>query len=257
MSADPDPGGETEEIPARYARRSLVDPRYSLANPAALAAMQERQRAMLALLRRQGRDDLATITLLEVGSGSGGNLLELLWLGFAPAHLAGIELLPERHAAARTRLPEAVSLTLGDASVVNVTPASVDIVYASTVFSSLLDDAFQQRLADAMWRAVKPGGGVLWYDFTVGNPSNRDVRGVPLGRVRELFPEGAVQAGRVTLAPPLARRLARLDPRLYAVANAFPLLRTHVLAWIAKPLARDGSDGTAARIIASLHQRTS
>ena len=234
MSADADRHGETDEVRARYARRAVADPRYSLANPAALAAVQERQRAMLALLREQGRDDLSAITLLEVGSGSGGNLLELLWLGFAPAHLAGIELLPERHAAARARLPEAVSLTLGDASVVSVAPASVDIVYASTVFSSLLDDAFQQRLADAMWRAVRPGGGVLWYDFVVDNPNNRDVRGVPLRRVRELFPEGSVRARRVTLAPPLARRLARLDPRLYAVANALPFLRTHVLAWVGK-----------------------
>lgn len=239
MSADPD-RHETDELRARYARRAAADPRYSLANPAALAAMQERQRAMLALLRRQGRDDLSAITLLEVGSGSGGNLLELLWLGFAPEHLAGIELLAERHAAARARLPEAVALTLGDACTVPVAPESVDIVYASTVFSSLLDDAFQQRLADAMWRAVRPGGGVLWYDFVVDNPNNRDVRGVPLRRVRELFPEGSVRARRVTLAPPLARRLARLDPRLYAVANALPFLRTHVLAWVGKPGALTG-----------------
>ncbi len=40
---------------------------------------------------------------------------------------------------------------------------------------------------------------------------------------------------RVTLAPPLARPLCRMHPGLYPVANALPWLRTHVLAWIAKP----------------------
>ena len=105
----------------------------------------------------------------------------------------------------------------------------------STVFSSLLDDAFQQRLADAMWRWTKPGGAVLWYDFTVNNPSNPDVRGVPLARVRELFPQGRITTRRVTLAPPLSRLVCRVHPAAYGLFNALPWLRTHVLCWIAKP----------------------
>jgi len=132
-------------------------------------------------------------------------------------------------------LPESLRLLQGDASAAAVEPASQDLVLQSTVFSSLLDDDFQQRLAAAMWRWVKPGGGVLWYDFTVDNPRNRDVRGVPLSRVRALFPEGRLSARRVTLAPPLARVLARVHPALLPVFNALPLLRTHVLAWIEKP----------------------
>jgi hypothetical protein len=61
------------------------------------------------------------------------------------------------------------------------------------------------------------------------------VRGVPLKRVQALFPEGAVHSRRVTLAPPLSRAVCRIHPALYSVFNAVPLLRTHVLAWIAKP----------------------
>ena len=48
-------------------------------------------------------------------------------------------------------------------------------------------------------------------------------------------PQGQVVHRRVTLAPPLARAVCRIHPRLYPVLNAVPLLRTHVLAWIAKP----------------------
>ena len=85
-----------------------------------------------------------------------------------------------------------------------------------------------------MWTWVRPGGGVLWYDFTVDNPRNRDVRGVPVARIRQLFPEGRLRWQRVTLAPPLARRACRLHPSLYTLFNALPWLHTHALAWIDK-----------------------
>jgi hypothetical protein len=127
-----------------------------------------------------------------------------------------------------------VALSQGDALVLSPPPASVDILLQSTVFSSLLDDAFQQRLAAAMWAAVKPGGGVLWYDFTVNNPRNQDVRGVPLSRVRQLFPQARISAQKLTLAPPVARAVVRVHPALYTLCNAVPLLRTHVLCWLAK-----------------------
>ena len=60
------------------------------------------------------------------------------------------------------------------------------------------------------------------------------MRGVPLARVRALFPHGRVQAERITLAPPLARRVVPLHPALYTLLNRLPLLRTHLLCWIAK-----------------------
>ena len=228
---------ETDALRERYARRPAAgaDPRYQMLNPAVWQTVQERQRAMLRLLAQVAPRDLSQLTLLEVGCGSGGNLLELLRMGFDAGKLAGIELLEERHAQARHALPAVLQLTLGDAAEAAVAPASVDIVLQSTVFSSLLADAFQQQLADAMWRWVKPGGGVLWYDFTVNNPRNPDVRGVPLARVRALFPQGHAQSQRVTLAPPIARAVTRVHPGLYPVFNAVPLLRTHLLAWVEKP----------------------
>ncbi len=239
MSRADDRHDETTAVAARYARRGGAD-RYSFLQPDVWQSVQERQRAMLRLFVRQGLTDLAALQVLEVGCGAGGNLLELLRLGFAPQHLSGVELLPERFAQARHQLPAAVQLWQGDATalpVASVAPASRHIVLQSTVFSSLLDDGFQQRLADTMWRWVAPGGGVLWYDFTWNNPRNPDVRGVPLARLRQLFPQAVISARRVTLAPPLARPLCRLHPGLYPLVNALPLLRTHLLAWVAKPVA--------------------
>jgi SAM-dependent methyltransferase len=224
---------ETRAVAERYARRVAGD-RYSALRPEVWQMLQERQRAMLRRFAAEGVSDLAALRLTEVGCGSGGNLLELLRLGFRPEHLAGLELLPERHAQARQTLPEATRVWLGDATRAPIEPASQDLVLQSTVFSSLLDDAFQQRLAEVMWSWLKPGGAVLWYDFTVNNPRNADVRGVPLSRVRQLFPQARIVADRVTLAPPLARVVCRWHPSFYGLLGAVPLLRTHLLAWVQK-----------------------
>jgi SAM-dependent methyltransferase len=229
------PPHEADAVAARYARRAGTE-RYSLLQPDVWQSVQERQRAMLRLFARLGWAEVASRRLVEVGCGAGGNLLECLRLGFAPEHLTGIELLPERYQAARRVLPAGVTLLQGDAAAAALPEASAHVVLQSTVFSSLLDDAFQQQLAAAMWRWLLPGGGVLWYDFTLNNPRNRDVRGVPLARVRELFPQGRVQFQRVTLAPPLARAVCRVHPSLYRALNLLPPLRTHVLAWIEKPV---------------------
>lgn len=234
MNPTPEFESEARAVVDRYARRAVGD-RYSMLKPDVWQTVQERQRAMLELFVAQGWADLSALRCLEVGCGSGGNLLELLRLGFAPQHLSGVELLTDRLRHARHVLPAALALFDGDALALDLPAASQDIVFVSTVFSSLLDDAFQQRLADAMWRWVKPGGGVLWYDFTFDNPANPDVRGVPLGRVRRLFPGGQLRQKRVTLAPPIARRVAALHPALYSVFNLLPLLRTHRLCWIGKP----------------------
>jgi len=229
--------GHADAIAAQYARRDAAADaqRYSLFDAAALQAHQERTRAMLGLWRAQGWTSLVGRRLLEVGCGSGGNLLDLLRLGAPPEGLTGLELLPERAAAARRCLPEAVRIVEGDAALADVAPASQDAVLAFTVFSSVLDAAQQQRLARAMWSWVKPGGGVLWYDFAVNNPRNPDVRGVPLARVRALFPEARLTVRRITLAPPLARALARLHPGMIAPVSALlPFLRTHRLVWAVK-----------------------
>lgn len=229
------PGEREPQIVAeRYARRVDAD-RYSMLNADVWQTQHERQRAVLQLFGRLGWRDLSSRRVLEIGCGTGGNLLELLRIGFAPRNLAGIELLPERYAQAMQTLPAGVILMQGDALQAKLPDESEDIVLQSTVFSSLLDGPFQWKLAQAMWRWVRPGGGVLWYDFVYDNPRNPDVRGVPLARLRELFPQGRITSRRVTLAPPLARAVCRVHPALYSMFNAVPLLRTHMLAWIGKP----------------------
>lgn len=80
----PDATGEVDEVRKRCERRRTqgIDWRYNLLNPAVWQMVHERQRALLQLLHRLGWEDLAQKTLLEVGCGSGGKLLEMLRFGF-------------------------------------------------------------------------------------------------------------------------------------------------------------------------------
>lgn len=227
---------ESERIVERYARRAAVgsDTRYSLLNPAVWQSVQERQRVLIQLLTRHRTAELKDLRVLEIGCGSGANLLELLRLGFDPRNLVANELLPERAAIARRNLPDAVLLHEGNALALDLPAHSFDVVYQSTVFTSILDDAFQAKLALRMWEWVRPGGGVLWYDFIFDNPSNLDVRGVPLRRVKVLFPSASIDSRRVTLAPPISRLVCRLHPGLYGMVNMLSFLRTHIICWIGK-----------------------
>jgi SAM-dependent methyltransferase len=226
---------EAAAVVERYRRRDGAG-RYDPMRPEVWQTVQERQRAQLRLLARAGWASLAARAVLDVGCGDGAQLLEWLRFGADPARLTGLELLDDRARAARARLPADVRILPGDALSADVEPASQDLVSQFVVFSSLLDDDFQRRLAERMWSWVRPGGGVLWYDFVYDNPSNPDVRGVPMRRVRELFPQARdVRWRRVTLAPPISRRVCRLHPGAYTLFNAVPWLRTHVLCWLAKP----------------------
>ena len=107
---------ECVAVGSRYSRRCGDRLRYSLLNPAVLLAVRERQRPTAALLVNLGYVDLSGVRLLEVGCGTGRNLLEFLRLGFAPEHLLGIELLKPSADEARRVLPESVRIIVGDAA---------------------------------------------------------------------------------------------------------------------------------------------
>lgn len=236
---------ERQAMTERYARRAAAEQdaamtaaapaRYSMLRPEVWQMVHERERAIVALLREQGWHELSGRRVFEVGCGRGDNLLELLRLGFAPNNLSGVELLPDRVAQARQRLPAAIAVHEGDALALEVPAHSLDLVLQSTVFTSILDASVRQRLALAMWQWLRPGGAVLWYDFTIDNPRNPDVRGVPMSELKALFPQAAIRSRRVTLAPPLARAACAIHPALYTLFNALPPLRTHILAWLTKP----------------------
>jgi ubiquinone/menaquinone biosynthesis C-methylase UbiE len=230
------PNNELQKIQERYDRRKQLPATslYSPVRPSVYMGEQEKERALIRWLQTSNLQPVQAKSVLEIGCGSGGNLLTLMKLGFNPENLTGNELLEDRAASARQRLPQVTQVLQGDAAQLDIPPASFDIIYQSTVFSSILNPEFQQKLADRMWQLAKPGGGILWYDFIYNNPKNSDVIGVPVKQIHKLFPQGKVTVWKVTLAPPISRLVTKVHPSLYTFVNLLPPLRTHVLCWIQK-----------------------
>lgn len=227
---------EIEKIKLRYDKRerSGLGRNYSMMSSHNLYFSQEKDRALVSFLNDRGID-VGSAKVLEIGCGGGANLLALLRLNFRPENLFGNDLLEDRIESANKLLPDLVNLYTGDASELNLESGSFDIVYVSTVFSSILDDALKRSVADKAWELVRPGGALLWYDFTFDNPSNPDVKGVSFKEIKTLFPQfSKVKKKRVTLAPPVARAACRISPALYSFLNLFPFLRTHLLVWLEK-----------------------
>src|SRR5262249_5760607 len=155
----------------------------------------------------------------------------LIQAGASPENLFGVDLLPQRIEDARKKCPAGVSLACGDASHLNYSDDSFDFVFVMTVFSSILDASIRISLAREMLRVLRLGGSILWYDFHVNNPYNKDVSGIGKQEIHDLFPDCRRELHRITLAPPVARLVAQPSPVLYWLLSCVPVLCTHYLGW--------------------------
>ena len=103
------------------------------------------------------------------------------------------------------------------------------------MFTSILEAEMKQQAAKEMGRVLKAGGAILWYDFLFDNPRNPDVKGIRAREIRELFPGFEITLRKITLAPPIARKIPLGSlPTLYPLLGALPFLRTHYLGLFVK-----------------------
>jgi len=209
---------------------------YSPLNAAAFFMIQRRQREIRRIFESslaQSTDyDLSDIKLLEIGCGNGQWLAEFQTFGLNVANLAGIEIDEKRAEAAEKRIIGA-DIKCGTAAQLPWPDNSFDIVFQSTVFTSILDDNIKTEVASEMKRVCKDDGFILWYDFAFNSPSNPNVKGVDKCEIRKLFAPWNCEIRRITLAPPIARRVV---PFCWMLAEKletfFPFLRTHLIAKI-------------------------
>lgn len=225
---------------AAYARRQE---RSSWASWAYVLAFQDRERHVLALLKRYGFLPLAKQAILDVGCGKGSWIRQFVRWGAQPENLAGIDILRDAVAQARRLVPGAVRLEIGNAAELPYPAAAFDLVLQSTVFTSVLDQDVRRKIASEMLRVIKPRGLILWYDFHMNNPRNPDVRRVTRREIRALFPGCHIDLQRVTLAPPLMRWLAPHSWVLTYALGRIPALCTHYLGAIT-PHGRGAAPGS-------------
>ena len=226
---------ERERIQLEYQRRAReINPDlYAAWQPASRFMIESRNRAGAEMLHRLGVFPQAGDECLEVGFGNVGWLTELIGWGVSESNLHGIELNPGRANRARKILP-AADLRIGDAVELPWEDRRFQLVVASTLFTSVLDNEVRGLIADEIVRVLAPGGALLWYDFAYNNPRNPNVRGIGRAEIKKLFPELVGKIRTVTLAPPLTRLIA---PRWWTLASfleAIPPLRTHLIAVLVK-----------------------
>jgi ubiquinone/menaquinone biosynthesis C-methylase UbiE len=196
--------------------------------------LTEQRDAVLADLIRRSPSSSGEGSLLDVGCGSGG-IAALVESENLPFKVTGIDLLPERVAAARERVPSATFL-VGSADDMPFDDASFDIATATTLFSSLPSPRLEEAIAKEIDRVMRPGGCLIWYDIRYRNPWNRNVHGLSERRLRELFPGWRVEAQSLSVLPPIARRLGRATSIVYPLLHALPPLRSHLIAQLRKPI---------------------
>lgn len=207
---------------------------YSVANRRVLFTAQQMARDFISALRREGRFPLAEQRFADIGCGWGSWLVDLETWGARQSGLAGLDLDAAQVAFAARRLPEA-DIRVGNAASLPWADGSFDVVLLGTVFSSILDDVVRQRVADEVTRLLASSGMVLWYDFFVDNPRNENVRGVRAPEIRRLFPSLEVSLRRVTLAPPITRRLVRWTWSGSMLLESMRVFNTHYLGILRRP----------------------
>src|SRR6266446_3567457 len=124
---------EEARIRAAYAKREEDDARYSWSSPGYQFMLQQRERRLLALLRRYGFAALESKTILELGCGTGQWLRDFVKWGARPENVTGIDLLPERVSKARRSCPPAVCIQCASAAQLPFSNARFDLVLQSTV----------------------------------------------------------------------------------------------------------------------------
>ncbi len=220
---------DRERLRAEYARRAQ-DPRYQEwyadTNAANRLLEQERDAVIQELVRSHSALFSPDARILDIGCGARHELAK--WrASVAEKNLCGIDLLPTRVMRGRQVYP-VLPLVCGDAARLPFASHTFQLVTQFTVFTSILDAELKQHLAREMLRVLKPHGAILWYDYWF-NPTNPHTRGIPLREIRQLFPDCSLRVRRVTLAPPLARRVAPRSLKLCALLNRIPFLRSHYL----------------------------
>jgi ubiquinone/menaquinone biosynthesis C-methylase UbiE len=210
--------------------RFAHDDRYSPSNAAYRFMKAQLNKDVLNLLKQYKWANISIYRILEVGCGNGNVLMDFHGLGAKEKNLFGVDLLPVRLQQAHTNYPS-LAFVCADGQELPYPSASFDLVMQYTAFSSILDDEIRINLAREMFRVLNSDGMILWYDFWI-NPTNPQTRGIRPAEIRRLFPGCHFTFERITLAPPIARRLASFSWGLCMFLESMKIFNTHYLVVI-------------------------
>lgn len=252
-SDDRDQAAEVARIAAAYCHRdstSFSRSVYRFDNAAYAFYMQTVEWGLLDTFRH-APVQLAGARVLDVGCGSGYFVNRLAEFGAREA--TGVDLMPARVEAARTRYPSS-RFVCANAAELPFADAEFDVVTQFTCLSSVLDGNLRSAIAADIWRVLRPGGVVISFDMrpppwtlramrALGARRRRGVgageSGTPTTRIsadelKRLFDCGVLEYS----SAGLAFQLCSLANRSYLAARvlaAIPGLREHAIGVVHKP----------------------
>ncbi len=187
-----------------------------------------------------------TTTVLDVGCGAGNSIAPLIFVGFDPERIHGIDLIPDNVEKARKRFPSS-HFTLEDASDIRYPEGTFDLVLESTMFVEVSDPALSAKIASEMMRVLKPGGHAMLIDWRYSHPGSETFCALSSRRIKTLFPQlSRIAAFPGALLPPIGRPLSKYAPILYfPVQKCLPWLVGQYVWLLRKP-------GIAAGDVASI-----
>jgi len=220
-----------KEYQNRSNRKEFLD-LYSFFTSSYLFTIQQRERAILHVLKNHNQKSLKEMKILEIGCGGGFLLMDFVKYGASQHNIWGIDLLFDRLRNALVILPSG-NIVNADGQELPFESRSFDILLQSMAFSSILNPSVRSNMAAEMIRVLKDNGVILWYDFW-WNPSNRQTAGIRPREIQRLFPKCQIQKKKITLAPPIARRIVPITWQFALFLESLTIFNSHYLALITK-----------------------
>ena len=212
------------------------DPHYRKIWSDTEASRFARQRKWMLIERAiaEGRVDLGSARILELGAGSGKDLSVFRELGARADRLVALDVLQPVTRAARRQHPWMTCIA-ADSACIPLRDGYFNLVYQSTMISSVLDRERRGQILAEVRRVLAPGGLFLSYDTRYPNPWNPHTRPLRLRELRSAFVGWPLKIWTLTALPPLVRVFAPVSLRICRVLEALPVLHSSMLAAVRKP----------------------
>ena len=204
-------------------------------NPGYAYRIQELERAVLAALKRTDRSDIGNLTMLDIGCGAGHWEREFVTWGARPDHVFGIDLMRDRVEVARQLCAPGVRIDCGSALSLPHDDQTLDVVLLFGIFCLILDEQVCLGIAREAMRVLKDDGVILWCDYRIKAPGERQLRTFNKRDLRRMFPGMDIEGSPIHPLPPLLRKVGPIAPFMCNVIAMLPFIRTHYFATIRKP----------------------
>jgi ubiquinone/menaquinone biosynthesis C-methylase UbiE len=226
--AGDDGGAEWTRLKRVY-HEYLSDPRFikRYSDEAARLELERRWEEITRVLGEQGLS-FATARILDLGAGSGADCERFRRAGFRPDRIVAVDLLEEFARGARRSYSWLTSLQ-ANAARLPFRSGTFDLVYQSTMISSVLDATWRRRILEEARRVLAPNGVFVSYDTRYRNPWNPNTRPLTTAEIRTSFAGCAIRAKSVTPIPQLVRLFGRHSRLAWSAIDKVPLLRSHLL----------------------------